>query len=50
MDAQKNQIALDTDGSNLSKSALGGQFTFPDTSLTVARIGYGAMQLVGPGV
>src|ERR1700712_5866112 len=27
-----------------------GQFTFPGTSLTVNRIGYGAMQLAGPGV
>lgn len=29
---------------------LGGRFTFPGTSLTVNRIGYGAMQLAGPGV
>lgn len=29
---------------------LGGPFTFPGTSLTVRRIGYGAMQLAGPGV
>jgi hypothetical protein len=29
---------------------LGGAFTFPGTSLTVHRIGYGAMQLAGPGV
>jgi pyridoxine 4-dehydrogenase len=29
---------------------LGGRFTFPGTSLTVHRIGYGAMQLAGPGV
>lgn len=34
----------------MSESKLGGQFTFPDTSLTVQRIGYGAMQLAGPGV
>jgi aryl-alcohol dehydrogenase-like predicted oxidoreductase len=26
------------------------QFTFPGTSLTVNRMGYGAMQLAGPGV
>ena len=32
------------------KAALGGRFTFPGTSLTVNRIGYGAMQLAGPGV
>ncbi len=32
------------------ESALGGRFTFPGTSLTVQRIGYGAMQLAGPGV
>lgn len=34
----------------MSGSKLGGQFTFPGTSLTVQRIGYGAMQLAGPGV
>jgi pyridoxine 4-dehydrogenase len=34
----------------MSKATLGGRFTFPGTSLTVQRIGYGAMQLAGPGV
>src|SRR3954447_23784041 len=29
---------------------LGGRFTFPGTSLKVHRMGYGAMQLAGPGV
>jgi pyridoxine 4-dehydrogenase len=29
---------------------LGGQFTLPGTALTLNRIGYGAMQLAGPGV
>ena len=29
---------------------LGGRFTFPDTSLTVHRMGYGAIQLAGPQV
>src|SRR5262245_21737443 len=29
---------------------LGGAFTFPGTSMTVDRMGYGAMQLAGPGV
>jgi pyridoxine 4-dehydrogenase len=29
---------------------LGGTFTFPTTSITVHRMGYGAMQLAGPGV
>ncbi len=29
---------------------LGGTFTFPGTNLTVHRMGYGAMQLPGPGV
>ena len=28
----------------------GGTFTFPNTAFTVNRMGYGAMQLVGPGV
>lgn len=36
--------------SNASEAILGGRFTFPGTSLTVHRIGYGAMQLAGPGV
>jgi pyridoxine 4-dehydrogenase len=29
---------------------LGGTFTFPNTSMTVHRMGYGAMQLAGPQV
>jgi pyridoxine 4-dehydrogenase len=33
-----------------STSSLGGAFTFPGTSLTVQRMGYGAMQLSGPGI
>ena len=36
--------------STTSEAQLGGQFTFPGTSLTVNRIGYGAMQLSGPGI
>src|SRR5580698_2420515 len=32
------------------KRKLGGTFTFPGTSMTVNRMGYGAMQLAGPGV
>jgi len=36
--------------SEMTKTTLGGRFTFPGTSLTVQRIGYGAMQLAGPGV
>ena len=34
----------------MSAVTLGGPFTFPGTPLTVQRIGYGAMQLAGPGV
>jgi aryl-alcohol dehydrogenase-like predicted oxidoreductase len=34
----------------MSEATLGGRFTFPGTSLTVNRMGYGAMQLAGPGV
>jgi aryl-alcohol dehydrogenase-like predicted oxidoreductase len=34
----------------MSETNLGGQFTFRGTSLTVQRLGYGAMQLAGPGV
>lgn len=29
---------------------LGGQFTFTGTTITIHRVGYGAMQLAGPGV
>src|SRR5207248_4664020 len=29
---------------------LGGSFALPGTSITVHRMGYGAMQLAGPGV
>jgi pyridoxine 4-dehydrogenase len=35
---------------NSSTLDLGGVFTLPGTSLTVHRMGYGAMQLAGPGV
>jgi len=34
----------------MNQATLGGRFTFPGTLLTVQRIGYGAMQLTGPGV
>jgi pyridoxine 4-dehydrogenase len=34
----------------MSETKLGGGFTFPGTSLTVQRVGYGAMQLTGPGI
>ena len=33
-----------------NETKLGGHFTFPGTSLIVHRLGYGAMQLAGPGV
>src|ERR1700712_4463199 len=34
----------------MSMEPLVGTFTFPGTALTVNRLGYGAMQLAGPGV
>ena len=34
----------------MNEANLGGRFPFAGTSLTVHRIGYGAMQLAGPGV
>ena len=34
----------------MSEATLGGRFSFRGTSLTVHRVGYGAMQLAGPGV
>jgi pyridoxine 4-dehydrogenase len=33
-----------------NQANLGGRFTFPGTSLSVSRMGYGAMQLAGPHV
>lgn len=33
-----------------NQNRLGGSFTLPGTSTTVHRMGYGAMQLAGPGV
>ena len=35
---------------NQPQNFLAGPFTFPGTALTVHRMGYGAMQLAGPGV
>jgi pyridoxine 4-dehydrogenase len=35
---------------NTTTPTLGGPYPFPTTSLTVHRMGYGAMQLAGPGV
>jgi pyridoxine 4-dehydrogenase len=34
----------------IAQSDLAGTFTLPRTSMTVNRMGYGAMQLAGPGV
>ncbi len=34
----------------MNQPSLGGSFTLPHTSMTINRIGYGAMQLAGPGV
>src|SRR5579859_1601751 len=34
----------------IARNDLSGSFTLPGTSLTVNRMGYGAMQLAGPGV
>ena len=34
----------------VQKASVAGSFTFPGTSITVNRMGYGAMQLAGPGV
>jgi pyridoxine 4-dehydrogenase len=34
----------------IKKTDLAGDFSLPGTSMTVKRMGYGAMQLAGPGV
>ncbi len=33
-----------------NETTVGGGFAFPGTSMKVHRMGYGAMQLAGPGV
>jgi aryl-alcohol dehydrogenase-like predicted oxidoreductase len=33
-----------------TQTSLGGSFTLPNTSITVNRMGYGAMRLSGPGI
>jgi len=50
MNTPNHSITANPAGRAIITPALGGQFTFPGTSLTVARMGYGAMQLAGPGV
>jgi len=50
MNTANNSITEIPTGRATITPTLGGQFTFPGTSLTVARMGYGAMQLAGPGV
>ena len=42
-------MATTNNAGNLDRS-LGGTFAFPGTSITVKRVGYGAMQLAGPHV
>lgn len=39
-----------TNQPNLGDSFMGGSFTLPGTSMTLHRMGYGAMQLAGPHV
>ena len=34
----------------IEQMSLAGSFTLPCTSMTLNRMGYGAMQLAGPGV
>ena len=34
----------------LQQTSLAGRFTLPGTSITLNRMGYGAMQLAGPQV
>jgi pyridoxine 4-dehydrogenase len=38
------------ENNEMTTKNLGGDFTFPGTTMTVKRMGYGAMQLAGPGV
>ncbi len=40
----------DTGALGTQTTELGGSFTFPGAGMTVQRMGYGAMQLAGPGV
>jgi aryl-alcohol dehydrogenase-like predicted oxidoreductase len=47
IDEEKRMTTQTNPGAKLN---LGGSFTFPGTSFTVNRMGYGAMQLAGPQV
>jgi pyridoxine 4-dehydrogenase len=44
------EMNFQPDKPNHAVGPLGGTFTFPGAALTVKRLGYGAMQLAGPGV
>jgi predicted aldo/keto reductase-like oxidoreductase len=49
-DQKGSKTVPDMIGKPVAGARLGGQFPFPGTSLAVQRMGYGAMQLAGPGV
>jgi pyridoxine 4-dehydrogenase len=44
------RLTTNSQETHMPQTNLGGTFAFPGTSLTVHRMGYGAMQLAGPGV
>src|ERR1700758_764342 len=49
--SSKQRSSNRADGGTMSKAEnLGGAFTLPSTNVTLNRMGYGAMQLAGPGV
>src|ERR671935_1789643 len=50
MKQQADSFTEDEENRMIQQTDLAGSFTFPGTSLTVHRMGYGAMQLAGPGV
>ena len=43
-------MQIDSNPTATRQANLGGSFSLPGTTLTVNRMGYGAMQLAGPGV
>jgi len=49
-DATANSTGNSNSPATERRGTLGGRFTFPGTPFTVHRLGYGAMQLSGPGI
>jgi aryl-alcohol dehydrogenase-like predicted oxidoreductase len=50
LNARKSSKPISKRTNTMTKANLGGEFTFPGSSTSLYRMGYGAMQLAGPEV